>query len=56
LRCVEPAVGVRSGDVEVFGRDNQERERRNVRERVDFFSFADAKGAATKQEKRDVGT
>jgi len=54
FRGVEPAIGVRRGNVNVFRGDDQERPARGVRYRIDFLALADAQCRAAKQEERDV--
>src|SRR5580704_1269009 len=51
---MEPAVGVGCGDMNVFGRDDQERPAGGVRERIDFFALADAQRRSAKKKKGDI--
>ena len=52
---MQPAVGVGSGDVDFFGRNDQQRPLRNVGQRVDFLAFSHSQGATAEQEEGDVG-
>src|SRR5580692_2980600 len=52
---MEPAVGIGCGDMNVFGRDDQERPAGGVRERIDFFALADAQRRSAKKKKGDIG-
>src|SRR5260221_13537178 len=53
---MQPAVSVRSGNVDLFGRDDQQGPPRCVRQRGDFFTFADTQCRAAKQKKGNVCT
>lgn len=52
---MEPAIGIGRGDVDVFGRNDENSARRDVGEGVDFFAAADAEGAAAEEEEGNVG-
>src|SRR6202035_3545175 len=53
--CMEPAVGIGSGHMNVLWRDDQQRKSRGIRQRIDFLAFANAQCGSAKQEKWDVG-
>src|SRR5260221_1352968 len=54
FRGMQPAVSVRSGDVDVVRRDDQQGPPRGIRQRVDFFAFAATQCRAAKKKKGNV--
>ena len=56
FRCVEPAISVRSRDVDVCGGDDEQVQFWEVGKRVGFVTFADAEGTTAKKKERDIGS
>src|SRR5580704_5030379 len=52
---LEPAIGVRSGNMDIAGGNNQHSALGDLGKWVDFFALADAKGTASEKEKGHVG-